>query len=257
MLRFDYKKLYFLLIGFLFSFHLFGQEADTLKVLFVGNSYTYFWNLPQMVSALGADQGLIIETKKSTLGGATLKQHWEGDRGLKTKQVITDGAWDVVVLQNHSKSTVDTPEEFKDYGEKFIDLVESTGAQPLLYMTWARAYNPLMQETISAGYRDLAKAAEVNFAPVGEVWEKARELRPDLNLFDPDGSHPSSLGTYLTACVFYKILTGNTTKGLSGRLSGVDSRGEELFLSIVNAGDAEFIHQLVDKLVDGKMEPVK
>ncbi|AGA80395.1 hypothetical protein [Echinicola vietnamensis] len=254
MLKFNYLKSNLLLLALLLSLNVLGQEKETLRVLFVGNSYTYFWNLPQMVSALAADQGMSIITRKSTLGGATLKQHWEGERGLETKKMISEGEWDVVVLQNHSKSTINDPVEFEDYGKKFIELVKAKGAKPLLYMTWARNWNPLMQETISEGYRDLAKSTGVDLAPVGEVWGQARILRPDLSLFDPDGSHPSQIGTYLTACVFYRILSGKASQGLSGRLSWVDQDGEEIFLAIIPEGEAEFIHQLVDKVLVKTME---
>ncbi|AWW32866.1 hypothetical protein DN752_23495 [Echinicola strongylocentroti] len=253
MLQINFKKLNLFFIVLLFSLNCFGQQSDTLKVLFVGNSYTYYWNLPQMVSALAKGGDTVIKARKSTLGGATLMQHWEGERGLETKNTISEGEWDVVVLQNHSKSTIANPEGFMDYGKKFIGLVKETGARPLLYMTWARAYNPLMQKTVSTGYRSLAETTGVDVAKVGEVWEQARLLRPDLELFDSDGSHPSPLGTYLTACVFYKILTGKASKGLSGRLSGIDQDGETLFLSGSSDGDAEFIHQLVDKMIVEKM----
>lgn len=257
MSQFIFKRTFVLLISCLLSIHLSAQESDTLKVLFVGNSYTYFWNLPQTVSALAASQGVPIKTRKSNLGGATLKEHWEGERNLKTRTVIEEGQWDVVILQNHSKSTLETYEEFMDYGKKFIAMVKDRQAAPLLYMTWAREFNPLMQEKISEGYRTLARETDADLAAVGEVWKKARELRPDLNLFDPDGSHPSTIGTYLTACVFFKVLTGKTTLGLPSRLSDKDKDGEEIFLTIINDQDAQFIQQLVDNMVTRKVRGVK
>ncbi|MCD6354645.1 MAG: hypothetical protein J7L95_03760 [Prolixibacteraceae bacterium] len=51
---------------------------DSLKILFVGNSYTYVENIPQIVSLISEQTGIKLITKKSTKGGATLSQHWRG-----------------------------------------------------------------------------------------------------------------------------------------------------------------------------------
>ena len=65
-----------------------SQNDGPKKVLFVGNSYTYFWNLPQNVSLMATDQGINIETAQSTVGGTTWAQHWRGEKGLETRSRI-------------------------------------------------------------------------------------------------------------------------------------------------------------------------
>lgn len=237
----------FLCVFILIRIDGYGQSKDTIKVLFVGNSYTYFWNMPQLVSAMAATQNKVIITRKSTVGGAYLREHWNSERGLKSQEKIKKGHWDFVVIQNNSLSTIQNPEDFKKYGKDFIELVKQTGAIPLLYVTWAREYNPLMQETITKSYKELAAQTNVRAIPVGPVWEKARKLRPDLGLFDPDGSHPSPIGTYLIASVFYRAISGGNTKTIPERIKTTDRDGEELYLSIMSKQNAEFIHQLVDE----------
>ena len=143
-------------------------------------------------------------------------------------------------------STINAEQEFTEYGSKFIDLVRQSGAVPVLYMTWAREFNPLMQAQISKGYRELGRQKGVLVVPVGEVWEQARQLKPGFRLYDPDGSHPSTIGTYLTALVFVKSLTGQEVSGIPNRLSTVDKYGEELFFSIMSKEDVAFMQQLVD-----------
>jgi len=66
-------------------------ESDTLKILFVGNSYTVSGNLPQIVSIISDSIETKLVTRKSTIGGAKLHEHWHGDRGLKTKELIQKG----------------------------------------------------------------------------------------------------------------------------------------------------------------------
>ena len=75
------------------------EAADKpLQVLFIGNSYTYFNNLPKQVEAIAASQkaGPRIRTGASLSGGKTLQWHWENQKAV---EAIRQGGWDFVVLQ--------------------------------------------------------------------------------------------------------------------------------------------------------------
>jgi len=226
----------------------YGQTntTDTLRVLFVGNSYTYFWNLPQTIEAMAKSKDFAMIARKSTAGGTNWKQHWEGDKGLKTRQMIEQENWDIVILQNHSMSTINKLDQFMEYGEKLVRLAQSKDAQVVLYQTWARAFNPLMINQIKEGYSTLAKKFDLDVVQVGEIWQMALQLRPDLRLYDPDNSHPSTIGTYLTACAFFNYLTGEPANGLEQRIKKIDENGEVLYLSIMTDGDAVFMQEVVD-----------
>ena len=131
-------------IVLLMPISLISQEEEPLKVLFVGNSFTYFWNMPQLVKAMGETQGVSLEIHQSTVGGSNLKQHWHEEKGTLTRKLIEEGNWDYVVLGDHSLSTINTPDLFKEYGQKFSELIRSVGAEPIFYLTWAYKSNPLM-----------------------------------------------------------------------------------------------------------------
>jgi hypothetical protein len=250
----QFRKNILTLVFCLFVGSVFGQKSnnkDTLRVLFVGNSYTYFWNLPQMVETMARSNDFAMIARKSTAGGTNWKQHWEGDKGLKSRSIIEDGNWDVVVLQNHSKSTINDLPQFMEYGDKLIELVKSTGARPVLYETWARSFNPLMIDQIKSGYHELAEKHKLDVVHVGEIWALALDQRADLRLYDPDDSHPSTIGTYLTSCAFYSYLTGKSAHGLEERISKTDGDGELLYLSIMSENDAEFMQDVVDHFQTG------
>ena len=72
------------------------KTAPALRVLFIGNSYTYYNNLPGMVAQLSGGR---IETRMVARGGSTLQQLW--DFG-EAPAAIREGRWDYVVLQEHS-----------------------------------------------------------------------------------------------------------------------------------------------------------
>jgi hypothetical protein len=231
----------------LFGVKLSAQPADTLDVLFVGNSYTYFWNMPLIVETLSENADVYIKARKSTEGGVTWKDHWEGAKGLKTQERIDAEEWDIVILQNHSLSTIRDLDQFMEYGDKLIAKVQRADAEAVLYATWARDFNPLMQSDIMAGYEQLAQKHGLRNARAGEVWEDIRQLRPELELYDPDGSHPSPIGSYVNAVLFYCLLTGESAQGLPKRVIARDKYGEELYLAILSEEDAEFIHDVVDR----------
>ncbi|MEL6672244.1 MAG: hypothetical protein AAFR61_08620 [Bacteroidota bacterium] len=221
-----------------------AQEAAPQKVLFVGNSYTYFWNLPQNVAAMLESRGKSWVVRQSTAGGVNLGQHWRGEKGLATGSLIDEGDFDLVVLQDHSKRAIDFPDSLQLFGQRWGKRIQQAGAQVCMYMTWARAWDPAMQEPISKGYLQLGRDLQARVAPVGQVWQKALAAKPDLVLYDEDGSHPSPLGTYLTACVFFSILTGESPVGLPHRLITEDKDGEKLYLNIQSRETAAFCQKV-------------
>lgn len=240
----------FFLPSFAFSQSI-GQSTntDTIRVLFIGNSYTYVGNMPQIVSLLAENENIVLHTKKSVAGGAYLKDHWEGNKGLKTKDLITQNHFDFVVLQDQSQSAIEIPDTTLKYVKLFCDLIRRSKAEPLLYETWARERIPQQQETIRAIYLTGAKENQARLVPVGDAWELARRLRPTIPLFGPDGSHPANLGVYLTSCIFYSTLTGKTSEKLVNDIYTTDKDGEMLYLLWVNEEDATFLQKIVAEIL--------
>jgi len=234
---------------FLFTSFSFAQNQSPEKVLFVGNSYTYFWNLPKLVHLMAKERKINLDTRQSTSGGVTLGMHWRGERKLTSKAKISSGEFDAVVLQDHSMRSILHPDSLVYFGKQFCDLAKQHQLKPYIYMTWARDWNPLMQEQITKTYQQLATENNATVVPVGPAWALAQQLRPELELHDPDGSHPSTLGTYLTACMFFAVLTGESPVGLPSRLVTKDENGDPLFLMIVNGNDALFCQHVVAKIL--------
>jgi hypothetical protein len=228
---------------------LWGQDALPERVLFVGNSYTYFWNLPQHVHLLAASQDINLLTRQSTSGGTHLGQHWRGEKNLRSRELIQTGDYDIVVIQDHSLRAIEYPDSLLFYGQKFNEIIRATGARPYLYMTWARSWDPYMQQEITDRYTELAEQIGAVIVPVGPAWARARELRPDLELYDPDDSHPNPTGTYLAACVFYGVLTGQSPVGLPHRLRTTDADGEPLYLNIQSPEDAQFCQKVAAEII--------
>lgn len=241
------------ILVFIFAFVLsFYAQNEGKTILFVGNSYTYFWNLPQTVETMSLNSSQFLDTRQSTNGGVNLAQHWNSDKNLKTRAIIEENDFDIVVLQDHSMATINALDSLMKYGGKFFDLLNAKGSEVYLYMTWAREWDPFMQNEISEGYRKLAQKTGAKIVPVGLAWEESKRLRPDLLLYDADGSHPNPSGTYLTACVFYYVLTGESPIGLPKRIISEDKKGDKLYLNIQSENDALFLQKVAKRIVDSE-----
>ena len=226
-----------------------AQEVEGEKILFVGNSYTYFWNLPQTVEAMAKEKSFPLEARQSTSGGTHWGHHWRGERELKTRNKIENGDFTAVVLQNHSMSALNRVDSMFHFGALFAEKIKAKGADVYLYMTWAREWNPYMQAEIKEQYMALGEKLGAKVVPVGPAWERARALRPGFPLYDEDQSHPSPLGTYLTACVFFGTFSGQSPVGLPSRLIATDSHGEKIYLNIQSAENALFCQKVAEEIL--------
>jgi hypothetical protein len=204
------------------------QERPPTRVLFVGNSYTYFNNLPEILAKLAAARGQKVETLMVAPGGWRLQDHWEKGSALAA---LHAHPWEFVVLQEQSTlgvnyyvdglSRVAGDEAFRPYAEKWMAEVRKAGAVPLLYLTWARKASPEDQAALNAAYIRAAKTGEARVAPVGMAWAAVRREQPSMELFAADGSHPSPAGSYLAACTLYSAIFGQSPVGLPAAVSGV------------------------------------
>jgi len=204
-----------------------SSQQKELKVLFVGNSYTYGYNLPHIVSIISAETSVTLITRKSTIGGASLKEHWIGRRKLETKKMIAEGKFDIIVLQDFSMSAIQAPDTTLKYVKLFSEYNSSYGTQTYLFNTWAREKVPQYQVEIDALYGQAARENGAVRVPVGEAWELAQDLRPMVDLYTSDGSHPNELGTMLTASVFVKVITGELPEQLPTLYRIEDANGRQ------------------------------
>lgn len=209
-------------MGVLLSVSAMAQE--TKRVLFVGNSYTEVNNLPQIVSRVAESMGDAIEYSSNTPGGCTFSGHCTN----QSMNLICQGGWDVVVLQEQSQypSFPDgqVANEVFPYAERLVDSVyaNSPCGEPMFYMTWGRKngdernaqYFPVlgtyegMDSMLYERYMYMGQTYDASVSPVGRVWRRLRENNPEIELYQADESHPSMAGSYAAGCTFYVMMFG-------------------------------------------------
>jgi hypothetical protein len=209
-----------------------GSDRPGLRVLFVGNSFTYYNSMPAMVHELAeADPGAApVYSVEYAAPNWSLRDASE-DGGLA--DALDDFAWDVVVLQDISWHLALAPEDRRrmtyPYARSLNRSISETGARTMLFMNWGYRDGVFegdtfeaMQTALADGFTELGAELGADLAPVGLAWLEALRRRPGLELWKRDGRHPSELGSYLTACVFYAALTGRDPAD-SGYTAGLDA----------------------------------
>ncbi len=194
-----------------------------MNILFIGNSYTYFNDLPAMFAALANENGKDVTAYSVTRGGRRLCQFTDTkDDCTKELDGVLGGnpPIDLVFLQEQSMLP------YRDYGaflqgaSHVAGVVRAAGAKRLcFYVTWGRKPGcPTLDEMgwtheeMTVGLRDAyaRAAAELDMicAPVGDAFHAIVTGYPEIELYDADGSHPSYTGTALAALVMYKTVFG-------------------------------------------------
>jgi hypothetical protein len=186
-----------------------------IRVLFIGNSLTYVNDLPGTLSALALSVGDTIHVASVTRPNFALIDHYNG--GSNALQAIDAGGWDYVVLQQGPSSTQINRDSLILTAQLFNPRIRAKGAMPALYMVWPTTDRLAFFDAVRVSYQMAAAAVNGVFMPAGAAWVKAWESDANLELYHPDGLHPSPLGTYLAACVIYERLTGHDARLLPGR----------------------------------------
>lgn len=133
------------------------KKADEINVLFIGNSLTYFHDMPQTVQKMVNETNPNIKIEQSTFPGQTLSGHLSEiitsrtENGINTRikepgeiteteKKIAEKQWDVIILQTGTIAVL-IPED-RDLNEnKAIAAIKKLVSNPnckfILFNTWA------------------------------------------------------------------------------------------------------------------------
>jgi hypothetical protein len=221
-----------------------GQLNPPVKMLFIGNSLTYYYGgVDYHVEQLGlsASPPRTIEADESTASMAHLAQLYS-----TALTRIATGSYDFVIVQG-------TPylagiESFKTYARLLIEAIRDVGAEPVLFMAWealgAPYWEPDLQllplSIIAQAHYELAEELDVLVAPVGLAFRKVNETRPGYQIYS-DVMHSSMNGTYLAALVIYATIFKENPVGLAYRPTSPPLPSHYLNVS---AEDATFLQEI-------------
>ena len=178
------------------------SEKKDLSILFIGNSHTYYNDMPSLVKLRADEAGYCCRVTMIAHGGWHLSQHAEEP---EARFNILYGKYDYVVLQEHAHPF--GPEE--DYLNAAIGLnkmIRKAGSTPIIYECWAKKDEPELQNHMNEVNRHVAEEIKALIAPVGENWWTYMKSWPDLEMYDPDGRHASRAGSDFAARMIWETI---------------------------------------------------
>jgi len=227
-----------------------ARAQDEKSVLFIGNSYTYYNDMPKMVAQLlASDQGSPTHytVDAATLGGKTLAVLW-ADRQVQQK--FARRKWDDVILQEQSEWALSPAQVEKTAVSvaTWTKAIRMFGGKPFIYGTWARQpgsywytdsqYAPAthdpkyMLNQLDVNGAQLAQQNSAVFVPVGDAFAAALKQDAQMPLYAGDSSHPSVSGSYLAALMFYQAISGRSAANTSYVPPGVTAVTAETLRAI-------------------------
>ena len=208
----------------------FAQSSSTpRRVLLVGNSLTYYHNMPVWLGEIAKSLGAPLDVKKAVLAGASFTVHLSDKSDNGGLVAIRKGGFDMVVLQDTPDDSLRHADFFSSMS-KLSDEAQKIHAQVILFETYAYGRGAdfyLPTETWSGGnpsemlsrvrtaYVQASQKLKVKVAPVGDAFEAVQKSNPDIDLYEHDKLSPSECGSYLTACVLAAALTGKDVRSVS------------------------------------------
>ena len=179
---------------------LYIMKGNYMNVLFIGNSHTYFNDMPRLFALEAERHGVSVRVTMLAHGGWTLKQHLSGP---EARFNILYGGYDHVILQEHSHPFAQE-DEYLSAVKELCALIRRAGAVPVIYETWSRKKEPEVQTYMNEIHARAARENGALLAPVGEHFRD----NADAEMYFADGEHPSREGSLLAAKIIWDTVAG-------------------------------------------------
>ncbi len=171
------------------------MKKKDLNILFIGNSHTYFNDMPLMVKRRADEEDYNCRVTMLAHPGWFLSRHAEEP---DVRFNILYGKYDYVILQEHAHP-FGPEEEFLNAAIALNRMIREAGSTPVIYECWAKKDEPEVQDYMNQVHRHVAEEISALVAPVGENWWSYKDSWPNLEMYDEDGAHASRAGSEFAA----------------------------------------------------------
>lgn len=182
-----------------------GQKE--MKILFIGNSLTYYNNMPLMVEQEGTRAKVSTGTTMVAEPGYAIVDHWNFSQ--LTQTLIKSELYDYVVIQQGPSSQEEGRRLLIEGGRKYAELSAKHGAKLAYYMVWPSKEYYHTFDAVIANHKEAAYVNQALLCPVGEKWKAYVDRTGLEHYYSGDQFHPSPLGSQLAASVIFEVLNAD------------------------------------------------
>ncbi len=158
-----------------------------------------------MVERIGAAKGKDIYSETLAFPNYAIEDHWNDG---KMQELICEGNFDFVVIQQGPSSQADGRAMLFDYGQRIKDFCISRGTELAFFMVWPAKSNYLTFGGVITNYTDAATATQSLLCAVGSEFKKFGD-QGDFRFYSADNFHPSAEGSQIAAEIIYSALVKN------------------------------------------------
>lgn len=235
--------------------HSASSAAQAVKVLYIGNSLTYYFDSPgsfcKIYGLLHKDSPLVVES--ATGPGYTLLDHLSDPTTLAA---LKKTKWDYVILQDGTQSAFGRPHESRYTHRRFVNLIRENGGKPLILMFPADKGQFYWQGILSQHFNSLGRELSAQVIPYGNVTFFSQLRHPELNLYDSDEHHPGEKGALLYAMLAAQSVGNFSATDLLSKANGSKGGLSEVFTPEKSAMVVEMSKLLNEWERDGANSPV-
>lgn len=200
-----------------------------MNILFIGNSYTYYNDMPTLFEKLAIANHKEVKVYAITAGGYKLYQYTDpaDAHAIELENLIIQVCqsteaqrFDICFLQENSLYPLTQNDIFMDGLDKLHRRLKPFTDSFFLYETWGRKNgSPTLEEyhwtcegmsaSLTEAYRKAAGHFHMQVSCVGQHFLAIYQKHPEIELYHTDLTHPSYLGSCLAALTHYQTVFGN------------------------------------------------
>ncbi len=196
-----------------------------MNILFIGNSYTYFNDMPLMFEQLANSNQKNVEVRSVTKGGRKLISFADDNDPvtIELDTLLSEQNFDVCFIQEQSVLPAFDYNEFIGGLDCVVNKLKNRTKHIILYATWGRKNGSAeltkhnwttesMTHLLSDAYQNAANRYGTFVSQVGNNLLYITQNHPEINLYNKDCSHPSYQGSCLAALTHYHTVFGDFPK---------------------------------------------
>jgi len=176
--------------------------TNAQKILFVGNSLTYYNDMPKILEFLGESYGVEIKTKSLAFPNYALEDHLID--GKLQQEILKK--YDYVIVQQGPSSQNEGKQMLLRDGATINELCKAEKTELGFFMVWPASRHYYTFDKVIANHELAAKTTKSLLFPVGKLWKEYNELNQKESLYGSDGFHPSKAGSFFAALIIFDEL---------------------------------------------------